>query len=188
MKTKILIGGFLAAALALGVWFTKTQEPVTPQKNIANFTECANAGNPIMESYPRQCNANGKTYVENVETSPRPPIVGGDSDIHGCKGSAGYSWCETKQKCLRIWEEPCDTTTDTTADPTRPTEKEFSCPPKTGKEEEMACIALYKPVCATVDVQCFRAPCPPIQQTFGNSCEACNNPLVSSYTEGECAE
>lgn len=34
-------------------------------------------------------------------------IVGGDSDEHGCKGSAGYSWCEVKNKCLRIWEEPC---------------------------------------------------------------------------------
>lgn len=34
-------------------------------------------------------------------------LVGNDLDIHGCKGSAGYSWCEIKQKCLRIWEEPC---------------------------------------------------------------------------------
>jgi hypothetical protein len=35
-------------------------------------------------------------------------IVGGDRDEHGCIGSAGYSWCEAKQKCLRIWEEKCD--------------------------------------------------------------------------------
>jgi hypothetical protein len=34
-------------------------------------------------------------------------IVGGDRDAHGCIGSAGYSWCELKNKCLRIWEEPC---------------------------------------------------------------------------------
>lgn len=34
-------------------------------------------------------------------------IVGGDRDEHGCIGSAGYSWCEPKQKCLRIWEEAC---------------------------------------------------------------------------------
>jgi hypothetical protein len=37
-------------------------------------------------------------------------IVGGDRDEHGCIGSAGYSWCEVKNKCLREWEEPCDTT------------------------------------------------------------------------------
>lgn len=34
-------------------------------------------------------------------------IVGNDSDIHGCKASAGYSWCEAKQKCLRMWEDVC---------------------------------------------------------------------------------
>ena len=36
------------------------------------------------------------------------PIVGGDKDEHGCIGSAGYSWCEVKQKCLRSWEEKCE--------------------------------------------------------------------------------
>ncbi|MFA4999760.1 MAG: Gmad2 immunoglobulin-like domain-containing protein [Patescibacteria group bacterium] len=35
------------------------------------------------------------------------PILGGDRDEHGCIGSAGYSWCEAKGKCLRIWEELC---------------------------------------------------------------------------------
>ena len=36
-----------------------------------------------------------------------PAIVGNDSDAHGCKASAGYSWCDVKQKCLRTWEENC---------------------------------------------------------------------------------
>lgn len=35
-------------------------------------------------------------------------LVGGDKDEHGCIGSAGYAWCEAKQKCLRSWEEPCE--------------------------------------------------------------------------------
>ena len=34
-------------------------------------------------------------------------IVGGDEDEYGCIGSAGYTWCESKQKCLRVWEEDC---------------------------------------------------------------------------------
>ncbi len=37
-----------------------------------------------------------------------PPVLGGDRDTHGCIGSAGYSWCEAKNKCLRIWEESCE--------------------------------------------------------------------------------
>jgi hypothetical protein len=39
-------------------------------------------------------------------------IVGNDTDEHGCIGSAGYSWCEAKQKCLRTWEENCTIETD----------------------------------------------------------------------------
>ena len=36
-----------------------------------------------------------------------PPLVGGDRDEHGCIGSAGYTWCEEKAKCIREWEEAC---------------------------------------------------------------------------------
>ena len=32
-------------------------------------------------------------------------LVGGDKDEHGCIGSAGYTWDETKQECVRVWEE-----------------------------------------------------------------------------------
>jgi hypothetical protein len=42
-----------------------------------------------------------------VTPSIEKNLIGGDLDEYGCKGSAGYSWCETKQKCLRMWEEPC---------------------------------------------------------------------------------
>ena len=37
--------------------------------------------------------------------------LGGDVDAHGCIGSAGYSWCELKQKCLRTFEEKCENET-----------------------------------------------------------------------------
>ena len=43
---------------------------------------------------------------ENVD-KPNSNLVGADRDEHGCIGSAGYSWCEPKNKCLRIWEENC---------------------------------------------------------------------------------
>lgn len=44
--------------------------------------------------------------VYNIN-SPVQKVVGGDRDEHGCIGSAGYSWCEVKSKCLRVWEESC---------------------------------------------------------------------------------
>lgn len=34
-------------------------------------------------------------------------LLGDDQDEHGCIASAGYSWCEAKEKCLRTWEEEC---------------------------------------------------------------------------------
>ncbi len=49
-----------------------------------------------------------------------------------------------------------------------------------------ACIEIYQPVCASVNVQCVTTPCSPVQETFANSCKACMNSLVRSYTKGEC--
>lgn len=37
----------------------------------------------------------------------KAPPVGGDRDSHGCIGSAGYTWCGQRNKCIRVWEEPC---------------------------------------------------------------------------------
>ncbi len=45
---------------------------------------------------------NAPTNNSAVEKS-----IGGDQDEHGCLGPAGYSWCEAKQKCLRVFEEFC---------------------------------------------------------------------------------
>ncbi len=62
-------------------------------------------------TYSNRCSAGNVGIAHEGECrsppGPEPQIVGGDRDEHGCIGSAGYSWCELKQKCLRVWEEPC---------------------------------------------------------------------------------
>lgn len=50
----------------------------------------------------------GYLLYKNQSIKPDGQIVGNDRDAHGCIGSAGYSWCDVKNKCLRVWEEPCD--------------------------------------------------------------------------------
>ncbi len=47
--------------------------------------------------------------TENVsnDSSNDSALVGGDKDEHGCIGSAGYTWCELRNECLREWETPC---------------------------------------------------------------------------------
>lgn len=62
----------------------------------------------------------------------------------------------------------------------------FVCEPEQRNVD--ACIQIYEPVCAEVNVQCIKAPCPPTKETFSNACLACKNSLISKYTEGECTE
>lgn len=184
-------------------------------------------------------------------------VVGGDRDAHGCIGSAGYSWCETKQKCLRVWEEKCEPANNpgkgnglseaearaiaektciksselstpgyynensktwwfdanvnatrsgcnpacVVSEATKTAEINWRCtgaiPPPTEpgviaclpeQRNTDMCIELYQPVCATVGIQCIKAPCDPIRETYSNSCNACKNPLVRSYIVGNCGE
>lgn len=47
--------------------YPSAPKPTEPcEKGVLNFEDCAEAGNPVMESYPRQCIHNGKTYVEDL--------------------------------------------------------------------------------------------------------------------------
>lgn len=46
-----------------------------PAPAVTSFEECAAAGNPVMESYPRQCRAGGTTFVEEVPEPDEPESV-----------------------------------------------------------------------------------------------------------------
>jgi len=46
-------------------------------------------------------------WARSITKSSGEPPIGGDRDEHGCLPTAGYTWCESKQKCLRLWEEDC---------------------------------------------------------------------------------
>ena len=48
-------------------------------------------------------------------------------------------------------------------------------------EEPMMCTMEYAPVCAEVQVQCVKAPCYPVKQTFGNTCSAGKNPILFQW-------
>jgi hypothetical protein len=40
---------------------------VSCSKPITNFEECVRAGNPVLESYPMQCQVDGKTFVQEIK-------------------------------------------------------------------------------------------------------------------------
>jgi hypothetical protein len=60
----------------------------------------AGCANPWVKAVPQKA-------VPQEAAQSKSILVGNDRDEHGCIGSAGYSWCEAKQKCLRLWEESC---------------------------------------------------------------------------------
>jgi len=125
-------------------------------------------------------------------------MVGNDKDEHGCIGSAGYSWCEAKQKCLRTWEEPCEINNfeDCVADG-NPIMESYprQCQTPDGRmfteahlctEQESlatACTLEYNPVCGKLILNTGEIT----YQTFGNGCSACSAMKVVSYTPGECS-
>ena len=47
----------------------------------------------------------GSMVLMGCGEAPAPSgKVGADEDVHGCKGSAGYTWCEKTNQCERPWE------------------------------------------------------------------------------------
>ena len=80
------------------IWLYKAGKQMT---EIASFDECVAFGNPVMESYPRQCRAEGKTFIEDIGNeiekldiirveTPRPNTVVGRS--FELKGEARGNW------------------------------------------------------------------------------------------------
>lgn len=47
------------------------------------------------------------SYGQNTENPAEvlPPLVGGDTDKHGCKPSAGYTFSILKNDCIRLFEQ-----------------------------------------------------------------------------------
>lgn len=68
-------------------------------------------GHPADPMPQTSCGAGSSTNASQLEASSaengQVESIGGEKDEHGCLIGAGYSWCETKQKCLRSWEESC---------------------------------------------------------------------------------
>ena len=74
-------------------------------QGITTFEECIAAGNPAMESYPRQCIADGKTFIEQVmeETACLPEQRNSEACIQVYEPVCGWNDPE-KIQCIKY---PC---------------------------------------------------------------------------------
>lgn len=53
----------IACGLVFVGWYVWQQSNNKPGRVVDTFEACVSAGNPIMETYPEQCSANGKTFT-----------------------------------------------------------------------------------------------------------------------------
>ncbi len=116
-------------------------------------------------------------------------IVGGDRDEHGCIGSAGYSWCEPKQKCIRVWEESCEQNSGGLSK--CGIENCHGLEIKCGSEPAEMCTAMYAigdkcrqyASCGFVDENCVQ-----IQYPRFESCKKCVEECIFKYDGEETTE
>lgn len=80
---KNIAGSLLTVIIVIivGVGFYELVKISDEPKKVNSFEECAAAGNPVMESYPRQCKTKvGRMFYENIPTPSVFPILPADSE------------------------------------------------------------------------------------------------------------
>lgn len=86
MDKKIIIAASAIAVVVIaGVGLWQTAPKISQAIN--SFDECVAAGDPVMESYPRQCRANGKTFVEVIDETPTVPETVGTNPPNSAEGA-----------------------------------------------------------------------------------------------------
>jgi len=102
------------------------------------------------------------TKVSLFNQANESQLIGGDRDEHGCIGSAGYTWNESLQKCVRVFEEKLKTYCEE------------------NQRTAEVCTMIYAPVCGNA----FELD--DTKKTYSNPCAACMNSQIEYYIQGEC--
>lgn len=101
MKKALVIIAALILVIVVGVFTNVPQKEKDPSVTVTNFEECVAAGNPVMESYPRQCANDGVTYVEKISSPGEGDVPSGGTEIVLCDPS------ERPAVCAQIYEPVC---------------------------------------------------------------------------------
>jgi len=44
-------------------------------------------------------------FLTTFVFAQKAPVVGGDKDVHGCRASAGYTYSQIRNNCVRVFEQ-----------------------------------------------------------------------------------
>lgn len=180
MFKKILLTGI---AFIAGVNLAFAANPLADtERNLVSYNNKQASGTLSFDQskmYSKFCNnvSQSYTYTNNTITSDGIAL----STMMYCEGlpmileynfDISTGWTQT----LLSGDQLTITTTD----------KNTFIFTKQNTSDPVMCTMEYAPVCGEVEVQCIQAPCPPIKQTFGNSCMA-GAAGAKNITQGECS-
>ncbi|MBD3203129.1 hypothetical protein GF327_02465 [Candidatus Woesearchaeota archaeon] len=154
------------------------------ERIIQNFEDCAAAGNPVLESYPKQCIADsGELFIEE------------NTDKKTVCLSFGGIWIATAEECEKITKQNCDKMNGNynscasacRNDPDTQIctkqciqvcsfsgqEKHFCSP---SQKQASVCTMEYLPVCGDN------------KKTYPNGCSACASNEIDYFIPGNCFE
>ncbi|MFQ5474213.1 MAG: hypothetical protein ACE5DM_00085 [Candidatus Nanoarchaeia archaeon] len=106
MKTIIAFIIVLILVLIAGCKTEDIDGAIIPD-TVSDFEECVAAGNPVMESYPRQCKNGNRTFTEELDEAIATP----DSDIMKEEVEkipqpyCGDDACDDNENCEDCWED-----------------------------------------------------------------------------------
>jgi hypothetical protein len=76
MSKKCILIVIIIVIIGASVYFVLNWQRLPSSQTITNFEECAGAGYPVGESYPRQCwTPDGRYFVEEIDQN-LPPVLG----------------------------------------------------------------------------------------------------------------
>jgi len=137
---------------------------------------CETPGQPKCNEY-----ATGTAGLANPASTFCTEKWGKSSIVESAQGQLGM--CELPDGTLcderAYYRGECGTT-DGSNDPV------YNVDGNPDNDQPTACTMEYAPVCASVAVQCIKAPCNPVEQTFENKCQMNANKLATFVHDGEC--
>ena len=167
---------------------------------IDSFEECVAAGNPVMESYPQQCSANGQTFVEEIDVGITPEPVPSVEQM--CLQYEG-NWIDSAMECEGISKDNCENlggsfnecASACRNDP-EATICTMQCVLVCEFDDETVTVEIENPVEEIVcsddqkgNKMCTREYIPVCGDdgiTYSNKCTACSSEEIDSYTQGAC--
>ena len=160
------------------VWHSSVEEPIPKSDLTIIATQSIGRADLIKNLLE---NGHSRFLIEKIvcQSTEEYKLLNSKFQEFDAKG-----WINTNRRYMEPYRQLKDSIKDESASISNPKLKATDCLPEQRNVD--GCIEIYQPVCGQVQIECITTPCNPVKETFENSCKACINTRVISYTGGEC--